>query len=76
MTSWMDWNGIMLSEIIQTKKYCMVSHVESQKKKRKRKKQIANRLVAAGDSGGEAGKMAKGVKGMRFQLWSKQVLGM
>ena len=76
MTSWMDWNGIMLSEIIQTKKYCMVSHVESQKKKRKRKKQIANRLVAAGDSGGEAGKTAKGVKGMRFQLWSKQVLGM
>ena len=35
MTSWMDWNGIMLSEIIQTKKYCMVSHVESQKKKKK-----------------------------------------
>ena len=46
------------------------------KKKRKRKKQIATRLVAAGDSGGEAGETVKGVKGMRFQLWNTQVLGM
>ena len=33
ITTWMDLEGIMLSEISQTEKdkYCMLSHVESKK---------------------------------------------
>lgn len=65
MTSWIDWNSIMLSEIIQTN--TVWSHMWTLKKK-KRKKQIANRLVAARDSGVEEGKTAKDVKGIHFQL--------
>lgn len=55
----------MLSEIIQTN--TVWSHMWTLKKKKK-KKQIANRLVDARDSGVEEGKTAKDVKGIHFQL--------
>ena len=55
-TTWIDLEGIMLNEISQTKikKYCMISHMESKKKKKAHRKR-SDLWLAEGelDEGGQ-----------------------
>ena len=76
-TTWMDLEGIMLSELNQTEKYkhCMISLTCGIKNKqmtqtsaKTKLTDTENRLVVARGGGGGVGKVGEGVKRYNLQL--------